>query len=156
MAWGGARVGAGRKPKGSGAVVLGMDGLRRDGQRPLPEVAAAVDALLHPPKGLPPQARLYWRRWAPLARTQGTLTAETVPGFEKLCVLAVVCEKLELKMVRCEPGTATWSELHPEYLKTGKDLRGAMQAFKLCAFGKPEQGGARGRKAANPWAAVGK
>lgn len=155
MGWGGARVGAGRKPKGERAVVLGMDGNRLSGTPPLPGVVAP-DVLVAPPKGLPTQARLFWRRWAPLALAQGTLTAETVPGFERLCILAVTSEKLELKMVRLEPGSATWSDLHPEYLKTAKDLRAAMQSYKLCAFGKPEQGAARGKKAANPWAALGR
>lgn len=156
MGWGGARVGAGRKPKGErAAVVLGMDGSRLSGTQALPGVTAA-DALLEPPKDLPREARLYWRRWAPLAIAQRTLVPEKVPGFGELCVLAVVFEKLKTFVMTHEPTHREWGDRHQEYLKTGKDLRTSLQSYMLCAFGKPEPGTSRAKSTSTPWAAIGK
>src|SRR5690349_15466054 len=95
MPRGGARPGAGRKPKGNrAAVVLGMDGVRK----PLipvdvPDMAdlstGVHGEMLTPPTGLGEKEQAVWRAHAPLAITQGTLVPATMPGFREFCQLMV-------------------------------------------------------------------
>lgn len=64
---GGARVGAGRKPKRSRVVAF--------------PTAGSVPA----PDDLTPEQATAWAQWAPLAQQMGTLTAQTTPAFRLLC-----------------------------------------------------------------------
>lgn len=154
MSWGGARVGAGRKPRAERGVVLGMDGLRKT-----VDLAPSGDdeALLTPPAGLTAAQARYWRLWAPLAIAQRTLTRETVPGFREACELAAMKEPLAKRIRRVGPERSEARELVRDYLKFSKDLRTALQQYKLGAFGKPEAvGRARTKTVSSPWEAVGK
>ncbi len=94
MAKGGARVGAGRKPKkGKGTNVLPMPGV----QAPTTDTAASAAAravLLEPSTLLPEDEQEIYRRLAPLAVQNGMLTAETVPGLEHLAEVCVTYRKL--------------------------------------------------------------
>lgn len=100
---GGRRVGAGRKPKSAREHWLAGDAGKRglalverpaDGgarkttrgrSRPKePSIDPAVDV----PSDLLPGERVFWERLAPLARANGTLTDDTVPGFVLLCQTA--------------------------------------------------------------------
>lgn len=105
---GGRRVGSGRKPKTAREHWLTGDagkrglalverpgdagapkGQRRRGKRPagspkVPMIGAAGEI----PEELTPIERVFWERWAPLAKANGTLIDDTVPGFIMLCQTA--------------------------------------------------------------------
>ena len=100
MAKGGTRLGAGRPRKSARAHWLSGDA----GERRLALVEAPADAghAVAPSPGAPLLApellsaseAVYWRRWEPLARAQGLLTAETAPGFGLLCQVAAQCQTM--------------------------------------------------------------
>lgn len=92
MAKGGARVGAGRKPKDKGKL-LGMPGVTHAAPA-TPEDAAARAQLLEPSPVLPEDEQEVYRRLAPLALQNGMLTAETVPGLEHLAEVCVTYRRL--------------------------------------------------------------
>lgn len=92
MPRGGARPGAGRKPK---SRVLTMPGASRHAAKPPATGPSAEDRkLVSPPKHLPLAERNVWRRLAPLAIENGTLKAPSVPGFEFLCELVILHKQL--------------------------------------------------------------
>lgn len=78
MPKGGQRVNAGRKPK----------------LRILPPVSGVVPM----PADLGSTAAGYWRQWAPLAQTMGTLTPQTEPAFRLLCELQVLAQRYWAKV----------------------------------------------------------
>lgn len=156
MGWGGARIGAGRKPRSERAVVLGMDGTRIDAGRPRQD-ADPGDPLLIPPAGMTAAQQKYWMLWAPLAIAQRTLTQETIPGFREACELAAMKDPIAKQIRKLGPESDEAIDLRRDYLKFSKDLRIALQQYKLGAFGRPEQAPARRQaQVTSPWAAVGK
>ena len=86
MTWGGARVGAGRKPLPRKTVALagGRQRTRRAGVSDVP-VEPPVGAPMDCPSGLDDATRAVWVSLAPRALTQRTLTAETADSFALLC-----------------------------------------------------------------------
>lgn len=104
---GGKRVGAGRKPKsarehwltgdagkrGLALVERPVDEGSEEPPRRRPARPAAVDVPMIGPGGevpadLLPGERVFWERFAPLAKANGTLTTESTPGFVVLCQTA--------------------------------------------------------------------
>lgn len=107
---GGRRVGAGRKPKTArehwltgdagkrGLALVERPGdagapkaVRRRASRTTEPVVPAVPAIGRDGEVLGemlPGERVFWERLAPLARANGTLTDDTVPGFVLLCQTA--------------------------------------------------------------------
>lgn len=155
MGWGGARVGAGRKPGTKRAVLLGMDGSRLE-RPPTPEVTSVPDAsLAQPPKRISAAQRRVWRDLAPFALAQRTLTAATAPGFAQVCKLMALQDRLERRLYKLGPEMEAADEILARYLKLTKDLDPLLKNFKLTAFGKPETAAAPAQtEAANPWAQV--
>lgn len=151
MPKGGARTGAGRKPRQT-AVVLGMNGARLPPSAPV--LAPIDDALAVPPADLPPKMRPFWSTWAPLALSQGTLTRATMPGMRELCELATFKQAVERRIRRIGAAAPEAQSLLRNYLKLSQRLDAAMARFKLTAFGKPEAAALVKKPAVNPWAAV--
>lgn len=89
MGWGGARVGAGRKPKDEQLLLLeGGRRRRRTGARADPPPAEHQPSLLEElpaPGALLANAAAVWDELAPLAMKKRTLTKAEVPGFQLLC-----------------------------------------------------------------------
>lgn len=152
MPRGGARVGAGRKPKTRGAMpsapasnVVVFDGGR----------AEAISKT--PPKDLPADQQEFWRMYAPLALQNRTLTAQTVPAFRLLCELEAekkaVKETIErdgrtyLKVTIDGAGQEHQEvrphPLKPDYSKLAKQIETLMGKFMLAPFGKPIASGTR-------------
>jgi hypothetical protein len=169
MAKGGARVGAGRKPKKKGTNVLTMPGV------PPPAVddqaaAASRAALLEPPAMLAnavgkEDELQTWTWLAPLAIDTGMLTAQTVPGLAYLCDVIVLHDKLR-KILDDEGWQITlyedvdghkfpmeqkrhplWPQLQAFAIRREQGLR----SFGLLANGKPVPT-AEGATAGDPWA----
>jgi len=132
MPKGGARIGAGRKPKE--ATLAALHGHR---PRPLVEDAARPPEPplestpppepVDPPAGLPAAVLKVWGELAPFALAERTLTRATVAAFEMLCR----CVVLERKLSRGEA-------------RGGSNHRGMMQRveagftrFRLAPSGKP-------------------
>lgn len=146
--WGGRRVGSGRKPsKRPKEIALAT----RDGvsvAMPVaPIVATPVGATaIAPPPRLSGSALDYWHEWAPLAIANGTLTIETVPGFEMLCEEAarrdfltrLIAEKGEL-FLKASTGTAYELRPHPAEStrqKAVKQVESLMARYLIAAMGK--------------------
>jgi hypothetical protein len=120
MAWGGARVGAGRKPK-------------RDPEFQVLDGRAAFSSgpdLTKPPADLAEAHQQVWRDWAPRAIDQLTLVVATVPAFLRLCDLEVKRQAADKKAT--EGGV---SELRI-YLQLVKQIEGLMARFRLAPVGK--------------------
>lgn len=150
MGWGGRRSGSGRKPK-----VVGIDGKPRGGAAPPaspPEVEEDAD-LLVPPAFLSEDAQGAWRRLAPLALRERTLTASRTPGFEKLCQEWAYCAALEAEIQRLglvKKGTA---RLLKQLVDHKKLLKSSLADFALKSFGKPATA-EKPKAAKNPFAAA--
>lgn len=126
--WGGARVGAGRKPKDKAAARLHGSRQRTvirfpGAEAPPPEPAEPID----PPKKLSPKARAVWRELAPYAQAAGTLTTGTAAAFALLC-RAVVLEQ------RLSRGLAAGSADHRGMMQR---VEVGMTRFGLAPIGKP-------------------
>lgn len=96
---GGARVGAGRKPKTEAERALsGFAGKRQTSKQKAAarKQAAGVLALpvLAPPADLTGRARAIWVELAPLAAERRTLTSVEMPAFAELCRYKAVQEAL--------------------------------------------------------------
>lgn len=145
MAKGGARIGAGRKPGRSLAVVVGK----------FAGAPAEPDpGLLEPPAELPAEAAACWRRFAPSAVERRTLIAAKVHGFRELCIRQAYIAALDEKIGHL--GVASREAL--PYLETRRKLAvllsSSLKEFDLTSFGKPATS-EKPAKAANPFAAVG-
>lgn len=140
MGWGGARVGAGKKP-GSGKT--------RSARSELAVFPGGkVDpALADPPRDLPANQQPFWREWAPMAIEKRTLTAQTVPSFRLLC---------ELEVRRRAIGTQIDKEPEPSpmglrvFAQYAKQVEALMARFCLAPFGKPAAP-EKPKAAASPW-----
>ena len=159
MPRGGFRVGAGRKPGSKSAVVIGMDGVRRDAGPVTPQalVTGEESALVTPPKDLPRDQRKFWTRYAPLAVAQQTLIPAHVPGFRELCEQAAFKDALARQIRKLKPESPAASETLRHYEKLVQRLDATLARFRLTGFGKPAAHASAAKKAAaSPWAAVGK
>ena len=91
---GGARVGAGRKPKDPIARWLGgYAGKRGQAARTGRVPAGEALPLLAAPRTLLAAERAVWQRLAPLACAQRTLTESQAPAFQVLCEGIVLMEQ---------------------------------------------------------------
>lgn len=153
MARGGARVGAGRKPKQqkeetAESNIVAFDGGKAGGVSPVP------------PHDLPEDQHQFWRTYAPLALEKRTLTPQTLPAFKHLCELEAMRAKVWAQLERDGLTSAkvttdvTSGEQHLEikphpllamYSKVVKDVKGYLKDFALCAFGKPIAGGTKSK-----------
>lgn len=158
MPRGGRRVGAGRKPSGRRAIVLGMDGVRRDNEpglavepRDTPQEAGLID----PPADLSPAQQEFWRRWAPFAIEQRTLIPATVAGFRELCEQFALKQVLARRIHALGAGSEKAASRLRAYVQLAQRLDSTLARFKLTSFGKPADNAGRARQtAANPWAQV--
>jgi hypothetical protein len=167
MAKGGARVGAGRKPKKpKGSNVLSMPGVHPPPASDDEAAAVARAALLEPSPLLPEDEQAIYRRLAPLAVSTGMLTLETVPGLEHLCEVCVTYAELRAT-IKAEGAQVTiyekddqgntfplkqerhvlWPQLQAFAIRREQGLR----SFGLLANGKPVPA-AEGASAGDPWA----
>lgn len=142
MPRGGARPGAGRKPKS--ALERAIDG--NAGKRgtvlqhpSVPTAIAPVDEF-DAPDSLTTDERLVWLRQAPFAFANRTLHKATAMAFERYCKL-VVREQAEAKSSACD-GT-----VHARQLKTLNTLE---LQFQLTANGKPAYQAAAETKELSP------
>ena len=153
MARGGARSGAGRKPREKRGVVLGMDGARRVDLRPAvsPEEQSA---LLKPPDELSATEKAVWLECAPLALEERTLTPSKVPGFREFCTRLANVRALDARIQVL--GVATQDALRYSAERRGWAtlLAASLKDFKLTAFGKPATS-EKPKQAVNPFAALG-
>lgn len=156
MARGGKRVGAGRKP-GSRAVVIGMDGRRTAFRLPAvpdePSAGADPDGLLQPPDDLPAADAEVWRKLAPLALRERTLTVSRVPGFRVLCRRWAYCAAIDARIRTVGIATHEADGLLKRLEKWEQLLNAAVGDFSLRSFGKPAAA-EKPKKAANPFAQV--
>lgn len=162
MPRGGARPGAGRKPKprdAEPAVVVGMDGLPRRELRP---AASAVDVqvLASPPSNMKSkEQREFWRAYAPAAIEQQTLIQQTALGFRELAEQFVMKQQIAA-FIEANGGAANpiMDTLLKQYVKLAQRVDASLARFRLTSFGKPAvpEGGKRrsATPAANPWAQV--
>lgn len=160
MPRGGRRVGAGRKPKQPRAgVVLAMDGRRQDPQDLLEVAADPVlshppELLATPPRDLTPGQKKVWRKAAPLAIAERTLTPATVMGFRALVAQWVMTETLAARIEEAGAASDTGVDLLRSYVKLAQRLDASLARFKLTGFGKPSESAPRKPAASNPWSEV--
>lgn len=163
MPRGGARVGAGRKPKQPRANVTPIAPaltVVQGGQ------ADALSAIA--PADLPTEQRAIWQAWAPRALEQGTLTPQTEAAFRLLCELEAEKQANRTQIdkdgrtyvkVTVDGAGQEHQELkaHPltgPYHRLAKQVEALMGRFMLAPFGKPGPGAKKPAAPANPWAGI--
>lgn len=166
MARGGPRPGSGRKPgsKNKAGIVLGMDGARRPRiELPTPTDPIAADGdlaepdpLLDPPADLSETEQAFWRKAAPRAVRQRTLTDAEVLGFRELCQHFAMKEQIAQRIAKAGADSSSVDGLLRQYVKLGQRVDAMLARFKLTAFGKPSDGAAAKPVKANPWASLAK
>lgn len=105
MPRGGARVGAGRKPKG--AAILSLHGGRvRNGAKIATSVPNAPLPAVKQPEDLPSEQQKVWDELAPHALAARTLTAGTAAAFRDLCE-AIVLKRMMLAEILADGLTGT-------------------------------------------------
>lgn len=151
MPRGGARSGAGRKPKKQQQPIA-----------PAPESNVVVfeggragEVSKTPPADLPEDQQGFWRVYAPLALERRTLTAQTAGAMRQLCELealkATVKQRLDTDGLTSGKVTTdvTSGEQHLEikphpllrtYTGLVKEIKALQKDFMLCPFGKPVSG----------------
>jgi hypothetical protein len=155
MPRGGARTGAGRKPKRqptepeTPSNIVAIDGGRTG------------DVSRTPPADLPEDQAVVWKTYAPLAMERRTLTQHTVPAFRQLCELEAMKVAIKAQLDRDGLTSAkvttdvTSGEQHLEikphpllrsYSGITKDIKGLLKDFALCSFGKPVAGGVKSKQ----------
>lgn len=168
MPRGGARPGAGRKPK---LTLVPGGAPPRAKAKPAATGPSAEDRkLVSPPKHLPLAEKNVWRRLAPLAIENGTLKAQSVPGFEFLCELVILHKQLRKTIDKegwqveepvfdkkgelsghIRKRHALWPQLQSAALRREQLLR----SYGLLAMAKPVAGAKEPEKPANGWAGLG-
>lgn len=164
MPRGGARVGAGRKPKTSRTPKEPARLVAIDGGKAAEPPAVSVE----PPADLPKDEHEFWRAYAALAIAAGTLTPQTVGSFRLLCELDA--EKRATKETLDKDGRTyikvtvdgagqEHQELkaHPltgPYRQLAQRVEALMARFLLAPFGKPVAGAAKKSTVVNPWAQI--
>lgn len=124
--WGGARVGAGKKPRSRPFSIVGG----KDEQKP-PTPPQGPQDLSVPPDDLPAAQQQFWRECAPLAIERLTLTDATVPAFRLLCELHA---KKVLVGTMVDKGALGGMRI---FLQLSKHVETLMARFCLAPFGKP-------------------
>lgn len=164
---GGSRFGSGRKPRAArrartarqavtAANVVAIDGGR------------AQDVTPTPPADLPEEQRDFWKTYAGLAITAGTLTKQTEPAFRLLCEQEA--ERRAIRKTLDEQGrtfiqvtvdgagqeqqTLKAHPLMAPYRQLTKSVEALLARFCLAPFGKPVAGAGPRKPVANPWAAI--
>lgn len=130
--WGGARVGAGRKPKDKATAALHgsrAKGIVRfpGGAPPPPEPPEEPLEEIAPPRELPKRALPVWRELAPRAQEAGTLTPATATAFALLCK-AIILER------RLSHGIGAGSADHRGMMQR---VEVGLTRFGLAPIGKP-------------------
>jgi hypothetical protein len=140
--WGGARVGAGKKPQPKPVSVI-------PGRFATPPVNVPdSDAdLLVPPDDLPEDQRECWRLYAPLAIERQTLTQATVPAFRLLCELHA---KKTMVSGMVDKGALGGLRV---FMQLAKQVENLMGRFCLAPFGKAANPN-KPKAAPNPWAQI--
>jgi hypothetical protein len=164
MPRGGARPGAGRKPKGDKPV---RDRTVRVLQMPytvLPPAWAPPPMDQAPETDSPlvaPRFDCYadeqsvWMALAPWAIAQGTLDEARIPGFRKLCHELFLAQTLKAELDRLGPSSAEGVRILKPYLDVSKALDASLMKFRLTAFGKAmDPGKSKPVAPANPWASM--
>lgn len=166
MPRGGARVGAGRKPKNRGGKSAAGSSrpsfVAIDGGRAEDAVTVA------PAADLPEDQQDFWRRYAARAIDAGTLTIQTTAAFRLLCELDA--EKRATKETIDRDGRTylkafvdssgqEHQELraHPltsSYRQLAQRVEALMARFQLAPFGKPIDGAKKRLPVKNPWASI--
>lgn len=150
MGWGGARVGAGKKPRVRHAEPLTFV--------PAGQVAATSAApmaalpgtdLTSPPADMTPEQQDCWRLWAPLAIERNTLIVATVPSFRLLCELHVKKVAIGTMVDRGALGGLR------VFMQLAKQVEGLLARFCLAPFGKPAKVEKPKAAGASPWASLG-
>jgi hypothetical protein len=144
MPRGGARIGAGRKPKTARAHWLTGDAGKRNlavVESPVGGDVVAVKAFL-PPAALGAEERDYWRTWEPEARANGTLTSATVAGFVLLCEVAADAGRLRARidadgLMFVVDGVPKAHPLLPSYRGQQQRREQLLARYGLAAMGKP-------------------
>ena len=147
MAWGGKRLGAGRKRADN--VMAFTRSTRR--QKVAVSAAVVVAADVPMPAGMPEDQVAVWSGLAPLAAAAGTLTPATSESFRDLCRAIVIRDGLFKKIqadgwtyitVKIDSDGGTHDELKRHPLVT--DLRGweirvenGRSRFLIAPMGKP-------------------
>jgi len=159
MPRGGARVGAGRKPRASRRNVVTFEGRK----------SSDDGALLVPPAFLSDEERSLWGAWAPLAVELKTLTSHHVPAFALLCRLQAEMNATERTIaadgrtqvrVTIDGAGQEHQELkaHPlktDYRQLAQRVESLLARFCLAPFGKPGASGGKAAGKANPWSGIG-
>ena len=135
MPRGGARVGAGRKPKSSLLKFIGGDAGRR-GHVSEP-TAARAPAPVEPPAWLLPGELVVWLELAPQARAERTLTPATAVSFAHFCQGVFDVRELRARLARRQPFLdQNELSLRREVRQLTAEVRSAAKDFKLAPFGK--------------------
>jgi hypothetical protein len=155
MARGGRRLGAGRKPIPRAGVVLTLTGRREPPAALAP--ATPITPItritpIKPPPGMPAAARGPWRRLAPLAIAERTLTPATAAGFAQLCCQWAYLVELQTTIARLGAGTREADGYLKQYGRLAQRLDASLARFKLTADGKPAAPAPVAT--VNPWARV--
>ena len=164
MPRGGARVGAGRKPKEylkKPAPIVNFKDVKQ---------AKSGDGLVSrvPPADLPEDQRDFWQRYAGHAIEARTLTMRTEAAFRLLCELEA--EKRATKAtidadgrtfikITIDGAGQEHQELkaHPltgSYRQLAQRVETLMARFSLAPFGKPTDAGGAKKTVISPWARV--
>lgn len=149
MGRGGRRPGAGAKPGSKPKIsrkradVVNMKG---EPVAVLPPVLAdelhehkGEVGLLEPPDdlGLSEVATVAWRRLAPYAIAERTLTPSRTPGFAKLCEEWAYCAAFEKRIGEIGVAAAESDRLLKRLNDYKKQLKASLGDFNLRSFGKP-------------------
>lgn len=135
-----------------------MDGRRTTFALPptdLAPVESDHDGLLEPPTDLAPVDADVWRRLAPLAVRERTLTSSRVPGFRMLCRRWAYCAELDMRIRTVGIATHEADGLLKRLEKWEQLLNASVGDFSLRSFGKPATA-EKPKRAVNPFAGVGR
>ncbi len=164
--WGGARIGAGMKPKnGQRAIRPRRVTKLHEAAQQTAEPGAAVSVL--PPEDLSTEQKAVWQTYAGLAIEKRTLTAHTEGTFRMLCELEVRRRKMGQTIDRdgltylkvfVDSAGNEHQELkkHPliaEHRQLSQRVEVLLRQFCLSPFGKAMEGTQR-KQVQNPWAQV--
>lgn len=150
MGHGGARVGAGRKPKK--ATVVSMSGRPFVATLGPAPADAASSPLATPPEGMREAEAAVWRELAPHAIAQMTLVPGTLRGFRELCEHVVMKQSIADTIAAAGPATSGMDALLRHYAKLAQRVDASLARYRLTAQGKPEPTAVVKPKAASPWA----
>jgi hypothetical protein len=172
---GGARAGAGQKPKTrtrrGGRDIPGLRAVpgSRGGRSEAPLVPEPPAEEIQPPDRLTPKELEYWHELGPHAIEAGTLVPATVAPFVLLCKCLVMVDEMHatmlnegltvIKFVITEEGSQEEKKVHPllsPYRNMVQRIESLAVKYKVCALGKPMDVDAPKKKSkpTNPWAVV--